>query len=892
MSNYFERINALIDLDRRWRSKDKLVLSYAAMGVATFIAVAFLLKSLGPVAYLIAGLVALLTYCSGRLAVLALVTSFTLALLPAKADSISSTLLIGYFSVSILLVLFMYSRFHLGWWAFLVAVTPLSVVNGYGVAPFLIAMLLYRDQALNLITLLAQTVLLMVFWTRATGELASAAPAMSLTLGPNLIEQITPHFNAFQWSHVQAILTTHWPFVTFLLLLMIVSVWVVRQSFSALPIGTGFKNLVAILGVSTLCSVALLVGSFASLPAGALSISNIALSALISALFTLLVTAPPHLVKPKDVFAPPKEQTVDDMPGHSDVKTHIKRTLLPYTISSKRGSQVKGLLLVSEDPRMDLSIFPRAIAASTERRFVPIPDKLTDPTEITNMVIDCAPCVAYFQDIERWGTKRHFGDGLFFPGAMAKFRYGDEVVFVGTTRQVQAVPGEIMQHFEDVPVDVLGYEERLAVIRKRLGFLNDGEVAKLAKRTEGTHLSKLLSMVENVQQAFNQGQSDLLCDIVEQSASPITGHMPEKQDDIYRYQPLWGSWTIDRLVGRGAFGSVYKVWREDVSDRYVAAVKIISIPTHEHLMEAEASFRGDERSLSGYYSDVVQNIVNEIKVLYTLSGNTNIVNYQDHQVHQRTDGVGWDILIRMEHLTPLKEYVASHEMGEREIIQLGLDICSALEVCARKGIVHRDIKDDNVFVNKDGVYKLGDFGIAREMSKSGSAMSRKGTPLYMAPEIYRGETYGPTVDVYSLGIILYKLLNHGRMPFMPPYPAELRQKHIEEAFGLRISGKSMPAPAMGGSELAKVLQRACAFRPDDRYQSASEMKSALLQVAEGIGAGSLDQVTVEVPSNIDSTQALGVTGQVTPSPQSVSSETCRLISNLTKSVDKEPGFTS
>ncbi len=82
-------------------------------------------------------------------------------------------------------------------------------------------------------------------------------------------------------------------------------------------------------------------------------------------------------------------------------------------------------------------------------------------------------------------------------------------------------------------------------------------------------------------------------------------------------------------------------------------------------------------------------------MLYALSGNSNIVDYQDHKVVRKDDRVGWDILIRMEYVTAMKKYIASHQMSKKEIIQLGTDICSALELCSKQGIIHRDIKDDN-----------------------------------------------------------------------------------------------------------------------------------------------------------------------------------------------------
>lgn len=308
-------------------------------------------------------------------------------------------------------------------------------------------------------------------------------------------------------------------------------------------------------------------------------------------------------------------------------------------------------------------------------------------------------------------------------------------------------------------------------------------------------------------------------------------------DEIYKYQPLWGNWYIELPIGKGSFGSVYRISREDMGRKYTAAVKFITVPNDEQRKEAEASLGDDEDTLSEYFGDIVRNIVSEIDMLYALSGNSNIISYQDHEVRKRQQGIGWDILIRMEYVTSLRKYLKEHSMTVENVIRLGIDICTALETCSKKGIIHRDIKDDNIFVSDDGVFKLGDFGIARELSKSGRAASMRGTPLYMAPEIFRGEKYDAAVDIYSLGIVLYKLLNYGRMPLVPPYPEKVRYQDSEDALEKRMSGVELPPPASASGMLAKVTLKACAYKAEERYTSPGEMKRELENIFAGMGEG-------------------------------------------------------
>ena len=117
---------------------------------------------------------------------------------------------------------------------------------------------------------------------------------------------------------------------------------------------------------------------------------------------------------------------------------------------------------------------------------------------------------------------------------------------------------------------------------------------------------------------------------------------------------------------------------------------------------------------------------------------------------EHTEGIGWDILIRMELLTPLIDHIHKEKLSRKDVIKLGIDLCKALELCQKYNIVHRDIKPENIFISDNGDYKLGDFGIARTLEKTTGALSKKGTYVYMAPEIYRDEEYGSNVDIYSL----------------------------------------------------------------------------------------------------------------------------------------------
>ena len=298
-------------------------------------------------------------------------------------------------------------------------------------------------------------------------------------------------------------------------------------------------------------------------------------------------------------------------------------------------------------------------------------------------------------------------------------------------------------------------------------------------------------------------------------------------DIIRRFEPLFGVWHAESFIGAGSFGRVYKIYREEFGERFYSALKYISIPAESSDIMQLRMDGMDDRSISTYYTELTKGITAETRLMNKLRGNTNIVSFEDSKVSQKPDGMGYDIFIRMELLTGLPLRMVSSPLSAEETVKLGVDICNALIICKQHGIIHRDIKPDNIFISETGDYKLGDFGIARQLEKTATFMSKKGTYNYMAPEVYKGEKYGATCDLYSLGIVMYRLLNKGRLPFMPPSPQVITPDDRENAIVRRMKGESIPAPCDADEELAAIVLKACAFDPKDRFASAKEMKDAL-----------------------------------------------------------------
>lgn len=299
-------------------------------------------------------------------------------------------------------------------------------------------------------------------------------------------------------------------------------------------------------------------------------------------------------------------------------------------------------------------------------------------------------------------------------------------------------------------------------------------------------------------------------------------------------------WEVVRRIGSGSFGTVYEIQRDIYGDVEKAALKVITIPHSEEEVEYMRVSGLDDRSISGALQRQVGDIAKEYKLMAQMRENPNVVRCDDFRDVVQADGLGWDIYIKMELLTPLLKKLEAVQ-AESQIIQLGKDICNALIACQERNIIHRDIKPQNIFISDNGKFKLGDFGIARRMEKTTHATVGIGTYAYMAPEVAKNEPYGKTADIYSLGLLLYWLLNARRGPFMPLPPEIPKPGDEDMARQRRFFGEQIPAPLYGSKALKTVVLKACAYDPLARYEDAAQMLEAL----NGISAAAAPVVVQE-----------------------------------------------
>lgn len=205
----------------------------------------------------------------------------------------------------------------------------------------------------------------------------------------------------------------------------------------------------------------------------------------------------------------------------------------------------------------------------------------------------------------------------------------------------------------------------------------------------------------------------------------------------------------------------------------------------------------------------------ELEKLKLLENCNGVVKLEDYVVNE--DG----IYLLMPYCKPLSVRRRERDFDSiKDTLKLGMDILEAMAGCRAKEVFHLDIQPKNIYFDESGRAVLGDFGGAAFAWELKRLNPRLGTLAFMAPEVYHMGLYGETSELYSLGIVLYSLLNCAKLPFT-------EQLDLETAIRWRLGGTELPKPSACDEALWQIIDRMCCYHQKDRYATYEEAKEAL-----------------------------------------------------------------
>lgn len=356
---------------------------------------------------------------------------------------------------------------------------------------------------------------------------------------------------------------------------------------------------------------------------------------------------------------------------------------------------------------------------------------------------------------------------------------------------------------------------RLVLLDWQMPGLDGIEVCRRIKQDENRGFTYVILLTsrdakEDMVSGLDAGADDYLTKPVDaavlrsrlRAARRIVEAVPPKEWT----KPQIPGYQVKRLIGKGAFATVWEAHRDD--DPQPLALKVLRVDLATE--------------------DVFGRFAREIEVMKRLD-HPHIAHIYDSRIDHRLGYYAMDLIQG----DTLDRFVKKHKPSGMEIIQMVADVCDGLQHAHQQGVIHRDLKPSNIMVSEDQNAKLVDFGLSKTMfwppSSEDSAETLDGavigSPLFMAPEQARGENerLDERSDVYSVGVVLYMML-------LRRHPQKLVSKERWETIQQIAAGQVQPPRSLNpkfSRTLEAIIMKALDEDPQKRYQSAGEMAAAL-----------------------------------------------------------------
>ncbi len=335
---------------------------------------------------------------------------------------------------------------------------------------------------------------------------------------------------------------------------------------------------------------------------------------------------------------------------------------------------------------------------------------------------------------------------------------------------------------DGVPVDWAGFESHAAERDKRL--------------------VRHLRLVESIASLYRSIPEELERFPATEAPVPEGPRLPPHGAKSAPWGPRWGRLVLLEPIGQGASAKVSRAF--DTELHREVALKLL---------------RRHEASARGAHARVLEEARRLARVRHP-----HVVQVYGAERHESQIGL-WMELIRGESLEQIVK--TRGPFGAREASLIGQDLCAALAAVHRVGLLHRDVKAQNVLRENGGRIVLMDFGTGEELKLALGTPRMVGTPMYLAPELFRGQAATVQTDLYSLGVLLFYLVT-GEFPVVATTMEQLARAHVNRQTR-RLLDVRPDLPAV----FVRVIERALEHDPSARYQSAGEMEAELRQAANG-----------------------------------------------------------
>ena len=302
------------------------------------------------------------------------------------------------------------------------------------------------------------------------------------------------------------------------------------------------------------------------------------------------------------------------------------------------------------------------------------------------------------------------------------------------------------------------------------------------------------------------------------------------------FDPVFEHWYTENQLGSGTDGKVYSIVRKNADGSAERSVlKMIRLGENRSekksfntIVEKDEAGDGEE----SYYETIIKNITDNIAVIQRVDNGKHFVKYEEWETRRTSDGKGYAVLIRLERARSLTDLLSELSFTLDETLRIGVSICRSLVRCRDFGYIYPNLKPENILFDERGICKLGDFGSFSCLEPSKTSLAFKRTQYYMAPEFIRTGNVNGTVDTYSLGLVLYSLINRGRLPFTEKYPEKVTVSSLDLSMQKRLDGEELPEPALCDEALFRIIKKACAYKVEERYLSPKQMLADLKNALE------------------------------------------------------------